>query len=235
MSSKISQLTLSTLQSGDFIPVQRSTSNYRLNLSGSIGEYISQNSSSTFQAGMTGFIVKFGSNGGFTGEYIRAGTSANYINLDPTNVITLKTSAGEVRIGMPGGGNELWNWPNEEGDYTFCSREYINQNPISTYGYQLGTGGYISNSSNLNISNDHDGKIIISSNTTGITYTVASGLRAGFSCQISQTSTGSVSFTGAAGVSLNSYGGLTQIAGRYGSAAIQYIGTDSYILAGNLS
>lgn len=102
-------------------------------------------------------------------------------------------------------------------------------------GYATLPGAYITSSGSMSLSSSHNGRTIISSNTTGITYTIASGLPVGFSCQIIQTSTGSITFTGAAGVTMNSYGGLTQIAGRYGSAAVQYIGAESYVLAGNLS
>lgn len=104
-----------------------------------------------------------------------------------------------------------------------------------TEGYCYTTGAYVYNTSNLNLTDSYNGKVIISNNTTGIAYTINSGLSQGFSCQVLQNSTGLITFTGAAGVTLNSYGGLTQIAGRYGSAAVQYVSSESYILAGNLS
>jgi hypothetical protein len=101
--------------------------------------------------------------------------------------------------------------------------------------YQLNTGAYIYNTGNLSLSNSHNGRVIISNNGGAATITIASGLAGGFSCQIIQNSSGSVTFTGAAGVSMNSYGGLTQIAGRYGSAAVQYTAANTYVLAGNLA
>lgn len=112
---------------------------------------------------------------------------------------------------------------------------YIGANSISSAGYSLNTGAYVYNTGNLSLSNSYNGKIIISNNTVSITYTIASGLSDGFSCQVVQNNTGIVTFTGAAGTSMNSYGGLTQIAGRYGSAGVQWTSANTYILAGNLS
>jgi hypothetical protein len=112
---------------------------------------------------------------------------------------------------------------------------YATSNPISSNGYQLNTGAYIYNTTDLTLSSLYNGKVVVSNNGSASVITIASGLPSGFSCQVIQNSSGSLTFTGAAGVSMNSYGGLTQIAGRYGSAAIQYTAANSYVLAGNLA
>lgn len=106
---------------------------------------------------------------------------------------------------------------------------------IQAPGYLYSASAIISNTGNLTLDNSYNGKIILSNNTTPIAYTVASGLSDGFSCSVLQNGTGITTFTGAAGVSLNSYGSLRQIAGQYGSAYLQWVSSNSYILAGNLS
>jgi hypothetical protein len=107
--------------------------------------------------------------------------------------------------------------------------------PPESPGYRYTSGAVVTNTGNLTLDNTYNGKIILSDNTTSIAYTVASGLSAGFSCSVLQNGTGITTFTGASGVSLNSYGSLRQIAGQYGSAYLQWVSSNSYILAGNLS
>lgn len=250
MSSKISQLTeKTTLGTGDFLPIETASSNYKMNFSGIL------NSVST-TTGEPSKIAKVSSDGtlylnsitleGAGGSFVLGSESFN-ISDSISNMVSMSTT----EIGYSNGIDLItFNFPSNstDGGY-FASQQWVSSlgyltptgsSPISAPSitsekYMLSTGHYIYNSSPLEISDLHNGKTIISSNTTGIIYTISSGITPGFSCQIIQTSTGVVTFTGAAGVTMNSYGGLTQIAGRYGSAGVQYIGTDSYVLAGNLS
>lgn len=237
MSSKISQLSESSLGTGDSVPISRGGSNYRLNFSGAISSYIEDNSS--YDGGgplSNGKLVRYSSDGHITGKYIAAESGPNYIVLDPVNEpITMVTTNSNVAITVDGGVYQGWAFSEGPSSNTFLSREYLQQTAIPVPGQILNTGAYVYNTGNLSLSDSYNGKIIISNNTVSITYTIASGLSDGFSCQVVQNNTGIVTFTGAAGTSMNSYGGLTQIAGRYGSAGVQWTSANTYILAGNLS
>jgi hypothetical protein len=136
--------------------------------------------------------------------------------------------SGDYLAGLRGTGNYRF-------DPTGVLSNYLGNNTSSTQGYSLNTGAFVYNSGDLALAVSHNGKTIISTNTTGVLYTVASGLTSGFGCQIIQYGTGTVTLTGAAGTSVNSYGGLNQIAGRYGAAYVQWVLANQYVLAGNLS
>lgn len=101
--------------------------------------------------------------------------------------------------------------------------------------YSLNSGAYVYNNGDLPITNAYNGKTIISNNSTGISYTVNSGLTDAFFCKVIRGNSGAVTFTGAGGVSVNSFGGSMAIAGRYGVANLHWESSNSYILEGNLT
>lgn len=228
MSSKISDLTSGNLGRNDFVPISRAGANYKLNLSGAISDYVSSNSSLSGNLTDSNKIAMYGTFG------ILRASSFGTLNGGWYTVLGANYSStiGENPV-APLTENRDHYLPDENG--TFATREYIQTNVLTTQGYAYNTGAYVYNTGSLNLTNSYNGKIIISNNTGSIIYTINSGLSQGFSCQVLQNSTGSITFTGAAGVTLNSYGGLTQIAGRYGSAAVQYTASESYVLAGNLA
>jgi hypothetical protein len=91
------------------------------------------------------------------------------------------------------------------------------------------------NNSPLTFNDAHNNAVIISTNTSGIIYTVPTGLTSGFSCSVIQYATGLTNFSGAPGTTLSSYGSLTGMAGQYASAYIKWISGEIYLLAGNLA
>lgn len=106
---------------------------------------------------------------------------------------------------------------------------------LQSAAYTYLSSAIITNSGNLTLDSSYNGKMILSNNASAITYTVPLDLPNGFSCSVLQNGTGITTFDGASGVSVNSYGGLKQIAGQYGSAYLQWTSSNNYILAGNLS
>ena len=245
MDQKISELTAqSTINTGDYSIIYNNTDNFKLNLLSGIDGL-------STQSGEPNKILKL-DNIGFVnaqGASITDPSLSECVlgpgSIDLTDSIDNSISINTTSITFSDGlVVSAFSSPIVDGQGgIFASQAWTNSNffqkvgtnPIESHGYIVSQSGYIANSSSINLSNTHNGRTIISSNTTGITYTIPTGLSVGFSCQIIQTSTGNVSITGAPGVTLNSYGGLTQIAGAYASAGIQYVGSESYILAGNLS
>lgn len=231
MDKKISELIEETsLGVSDYLPIYRGGSNFKMNLK----DIIDSLSSITPTSGK---LVKYDGTGGVAGSVVTATSSPNYIELDPLIGITMVNSAGaEIQVGIPAEFvSSTWTFPVNNGSHTFISEEYLSDNSISTQGYKLNTGAYTYNTGSFTLSDSDNGKILIKNNSSSSVITIPSGLVNGFSCQIIQNSTGVVSFSGAPGVTLNSYGGLTQIGGQYGSAAIQYVSQNTYVLAGNLA
>ncbi len=232
---KISELTQSTLGPNDFSPVQRGSSNYRLNLSGAISSYIDANSSYD-GASAGGKLVRYSENGHITGEYLAVGSGPNWITFDPTDFpIRITTTNSDLAIAVNGGTNQQWNYTNDNpATNTHLSREYLAQNILPLYSQAINTGAYVYNSGNLTLSNAYNGKTIISTNSTAALYTINNGLTEAFSCKIIRSNSGAVTFTGAPGVTANSFGGSMAIAGRYGVVNLNWISADAYVLHGNL-
>jgi hypothetical protein len=70
-------------------------------------------------------------------------------------------------------------------------------------------------------------------NASAVTVTVDSGLGAGFNCSFVQKGAGQVSFTGAAGVTINNRQSHTKINAQYGVASIVAYAADTFVLAGD--
>ena len=77
--------------------------------------------------------------------------------------------------------------------------------------------------------------MITFNNVSAITVTIPTGLPVGFNCTAIQLGAGQVGFTGAAGVTLNSYGSLLKIAGQHGAATVISYSSNIYNIAGTLS
>ena len=80
-----------------------------------------------------------------------------------------------------------------------------------------------------------NGEILTFNNGSAITVTIPTGLPVGFNCTAIQLGAGQVGFTAAAGVTLNSYGGLLKLAGQHGAATIISYSSNIYNIAGTLS
>ena len=80
-----------------------------------------------------------------------------------------------------------------------------------------------------------NGEVITFNNASAITVTIPTGLPVGFNCTAIQLGAGQVGFTGAAGVTLNSYGSLLKIAGQHGAATVISYSSNIYNIAGTLS
>lgn len=239
--TKISNLTTSTLASTDYVATSRAGSNYKLGLSGAIDSWLTGNVAQGNSPLNEGKIKLINGNGGFAAVQFTSQddsvpgpyTSQNYYGFSFVN-----TDDATLFLKIPEGPNDedtnLF-LPLFNGTGYLAAMRDNGDRTITTAGYALNYYNFVYNSGNLTLSDAQNGKSIISTNTTGITYTVASGLTTGYSCLVVQYGTGAVEITGAAGISVNSYGGLTSLGGQYGSAAISWVNNNSYLLAGNLA
>jgi hypothetical protein len=80
-----------------------------------------------------------------------------------------------------------------------------------------------------------NGEILTFNNGSAVTVTIPTGLPVGFNCTAIQLGAGQVGFIAAAGVTLNSYGGLLKLAGQHGAATIISYSSNIYNIAGTLS
>lgn len=80
-----------------------------------------------------------------------------------------------------------------------------------------------------------NGKIVTMNSASGITLTVPSGLPAGFNATIIQLGAGSVGFTSASGVTLNSFASSLNMAGQHGAATVISYATNIFNLSGTLT
>lgn len=79
-----------------------------------------------------------------------------------------------------------------------------------------------------------NGVVVTLSNASAITLTVPSGLGANFACEIMQIGAGQVNVV-ASGITLNSYTGLTHLAGQHAAATLIAYASNVFNLSGNLS
>ena len=80
-----------------------------------------------------------------------------------------------------------------------------------------------------------NGDVITHNNGSGCTFTIPTGLPVGFSTTVIRlNSAGRVAFTAASGVTLNSYGGFTGLAGQHASASLISYASNIFNLSGNL-
>lgn len=81
-----------------------------------------------------------------------------------------------------------------------------------------------------------NGDVLTHDNSSGCTMTIPTGLPVGFSTTIIRlNASGRVSFVPASGVTMNSYGGFSGMAGQHGSASLISYATNIYNLSGTLS
>ena len=80
-----------------------------------------------------------------------------------------------------------------------------------------------------------DGKIITSSNASLQKIEIPTGLPIGFNCSVIQLGSGPVGFSAAGGVTINSFGGKTLMAGQYAAVSIIEYGTNLVNIAGGLT
>jgi len=80
-----------------------------------------------------------------------------------------------------------------------------------------------------------NGKIITMNNGATSTVTIIGGLPIGFNATIIQLGAGSVGFTSASGVTLNSFASSLNMAGQHGAAAVISYATNIFNLSGTLT
>lgn len=178
------------------------------------------------------------------GDYGLAGNATYIFIRDATNLIHISNPTGNIAIGDPNGV--------DTGQYIFYSAQdgtlYGNNSSISnfsgasidgkvqSYGYQV-TSNAIDTKAGTTYSflSSDNGKILTFNNSSATTVTIPTSLPVGFNCTVIQLGTGQVGFTGASGVTLNSFGGNLKIAGQHGAASIIEYATNIYNIAGTLT
>jgi hypothetical protein len=84
-----------------------------------------------------------------------------------------------------------------------------------------------------------NGKLITCNSTAALTLTLppnnAVGFPVGAEIDVSQMGTGQVTIVPAGGVTLDSYGGKTNLAGRFAAATLKKLATNEWLLVGNLA
>lgn len=230
--TKISNLTDGvSINDADYIMTARSGGNRKLSLTGISASSVSNNA---------GKLVRYHPSNGWINAPAAQITeiyATSLISIDEGGTLAITDDNGYTStIGpkIPGTltANRSIYTPDKNG---YISVADATKDSIQHARYEYTYNTYLYNSGNLALASDYNGMIIVSTNTTGITYTVASGLPTGYACSIIQYGTGTVAITGAPGISVNSYGGLTSIAGQYGSAYVNWVQNNSYLLAGNLA
>jgi|688.fasta_scaffold24778_2 hypothetical protein len=78
-------------------------------------------------------------------------------------------------------------------------------------------------------------KILCFTSNSNVTVTVPTGLTPTFDCMFVQTGSGQVIASGASGVTINAALNATRTAYRYAVATLLPIGTDAYILSGEVT
>jgi hypothetical protein len=102
---------------------------------------------------------------------------------------------------------------------------YVNDSTI--YNIQTGTSYTLQASDR--------GKVVTLNNAAPVALTCPAGLGAGFSCMIVQLGAGLVGVGAGAGALVNSFGGLTHLAGQYAMGLVMCPTANSFILGGQLS
>jgi len=86
------------------------------------------------------------------------------------------------------------------------------------------------------LSSDNNNRLALFTAASGTTVTIPSGLPSGFSCLLVQTTTsGQVTVSGGNGVTLRSALSSTKTAYQWAVASVIYIGTEEYLLTGEVT
>jgi len=106
--------------------------------------------------------------------------------------------------------------------------------PVASTGYQLESGGIITEATTARtLSATDNGKIIYCTSGSATTVTCAAGLGAGFSCTIIQGGAGKVTVA-AGGQTLVSYSSLFSTMGQYAVISLVCPVANTFVAAGNL-
>ena len=90
--------------------------------------------------------------------------------------------------------------------------------------------------SNFNIPNNYDGRMILANSSSDITGIIPSGNSTGFNASILQIGLGKISVTGSGlGVVINSFNNQFKTAGQFAAVSILHTGNNRYIMYGNTS
>jgi hypothetical protein len=107
--------------------------------------------------------------------------------------------------------------------------------PISTAGYQLESGGVITEATtSRTLSATDNGKIIYCTSGSAVSIATASGLGAGFSCVVIQGGAGQIEITQGSGTTRVAFGAAYKSAGQYAAISVISPVADTFLIAGNI-
>jgi hypothetical protein len=108
--------------------------------------------------------------------------------------------------------------------------------PISTTGYQLGSGGIITEATtSRTLSATDNGKVIYCTSGSAVTIETATSLGVGFSCVVIQGGAGQVEITQGAGTTRVAFGAAYKSAGQYAAISILSPVADTFVVSGNIT
>lgn len=85
------------------------------------------------------------------------------------------------------------------------------------------------------VASGDNGKVVAMNNASGITFILPSGLPSDFSCSVVRTGSGSVTISGASGVSIFSSSPTLRLAARYSVVAVFAFASNQYVATGDLA
>lgn len=168
-------------------------------------------------------------------EAITLPTAANGLMVYQTDYLTgfyvntsTTTTASWTRVNS--------NWSRSGNDISYTSGNVSTTGNLTGGNVSTSTiSGFAANvatiSANYPITAADNGKIIQSTSASGITVTIPTGLPTGFNCTIVQMGAGQITFSG---TYLNR-SGFTKTASQYAVVSIMHLGSNSIIVAGEMS
>lgn len=114
----------------------------------------------------------------------------------------------------------------------------ISGGPAYVLGFALPSQSLVLNNQtgiSYTVASGDNGKVVAMSNASGITFIIPSGLPSDFSCSVVRTGSGSVTISGASGVSVFSSSPTLRLAAQYSVAAVFAFATNQYVATGDLA
>lgn len=110
--------------------------------------------------------------------------------------------------------------------------------PVYAFNFALPSQSLVLNSQTgvtYTVTSGDNGKVVTMNNVSGITFIVPSGLPSDFSCSVVRIGSGTVTISGASGVSVFSSSPTLRLAARYSVVAVFAFASNQYVATGDLA
>jgi hypothetical protein len=183
--------------------------------------------------GLTGAVQGVSAAVAGTGISVSGATGA--VTITNTGVQTFNGLTGAVTGVTVGGANTFTALNTFNAGISAAGGTTFSGTVASDGGYRVTSNAINAQTVSYTLVAGDNGKIVTMNSASGITLTVPSGLPAGFNATIIQLGAGSVGFTSASGVTLNSFASSLNMAGQHGAAAVISYATNIFNLSGTLT